>query len=176
MKVLHQIGSRDFGSNFNTLEEILACEEPITFDGIYESIYWFYKELKGKQITFFFSGKYLGGDNKFDYPQPLSKFCTWEQILEMAKYLGAGIGYHGWEHRSCKGLTRNELIAEMSPPAYLARLCDYADTPLTFAWPYGDFDKAALDVAEWLGYDLAYSVHHGDGSKFQLTRSHLNWG
>lgn len=175
MKVLHQIGDRALGGNFNTLEEILAYDGPISFDGIYMSVYENYKALKGKDITLFFSGKYLGGDNSFDVGQPLSKFCTWEQIKEMAEYLDAKIGYHGWAHLRCKGLSASELIEELTPPPFLTQyLVDYP----TLAWPYGDYDDdAAISVAACLGYNEAWSVHpkHNDLHSLTKNRTFLNW-
>src|SRR4051812_1185639 len=113
MKVLHQIGPRSLGGNFNELSEILAHNGPISFDGVYMSVYENYKALKGKDVTFFFSGKYLGGDNSFDVGQPLSYFCTWGQIREMSEYLDAKVGYHGWAHLRCPELTDDEIRAEL---------------------------------------------------------------
>ena len=167
MYLLHQIGAR-INSNFNTIDEIVASEGPISFDGIYTSVYEHYKALKGKDVTFFVSGKYLGGDNSFDVGQPLTTFCTLEQVQEMADYLGAKIGYHGWAHRRCVRLTRDELAAEMAVPDW--------DTSRYFAWPHGIFDQSAIEMAKWLGYSAAYAAGpHGDGSQFQRKRRYLNW-
>ena len=50
MKVLHQIGDRAWGGNFNSLEEILAYDGPISFDGVYESVYDNFMSLSQEQI------------------------------------------------------------------------------------------------------------------------------
>lgn len=168
MILLHQIGER-INSNFNTLEEILACDEPLSFDGIYESVYKNYKALKGKDITFFVSGKYVGSDNSFDVHtgQPLSNFCTLDQIHEMRDYLGAKLGYHGWAHLRCHRLTEAEIRAEIAKPEWMV-----TDT---FAWPYGDCNDLTTKVAKEMGYKEAWSVMQGDDSQYQKRRKFLNW-
>lgn len=168
MKVLHQIGDRALGGNFNSLEEILAYNGPISFDGVYMSVYENYKALKGKDITFFFSGKYLGEDNSFDVGQPLSYFCNLLQIEEMAKYLGAKIAYHGWAHLRCTDLSSSEIRQEIRP------LGQYAQS---LAWPYGDVDDRCVRIAKELGYHEAWSVYpKGDDSDpFKKNRYFLNW-
>ncbi len=176
MKVLHQIGDRANGGNYNTLEEVIAYDGPISFDGVYMSVYENYRALKGKDVTFFFSGKYLGGDNSFDIGQPLSKFCDTEQILEMADYLDARIGYHGWAHLRCTELAPNELMREISPA--LSGYSDILDWKcMILAWPYGDVNGACVGMAAGLGYKEAWSVYpKGDDSNpFMKNRTFLNW-
>lgn len=145
---------------------------PISFDGVYTSVYNHYRALKGKDVTFFFSGKYLGGNNSFDVGQPLSTFCTWDEILEMAEYLDAKIGYHGWAHLRCPTLTEKEIVHELTP-IDLAEGC-------SLAWPYGDYDERCIKIARDLGYSEAWSVFPKGGdarfdSKFTKNRYFLNW-
>lgn len=168
MILLHQIGKR-INPNFNTLEEILACNEPLSFDGIYESVYQNYKALKGKDITFFVSGKYVGGDNSFDLHsgQPLSRFCTVEQIFEMRDYLGAKLGYHGWAHLRCDRLTPEDIRHEIAKP-------DWLETDI-LAWPYGDCSSLTDDIAQSMGYKEAWSVYQGNDNQYQRRRRLLNW-
>lgn len=168
--LLHQIGDRKHGANFNTIEEILALPPDVhlTFDGIYESTFQSIQVLKGRKITLFVCGYYLGRDNSFDKGQPLSNFCTLEQLLNLAEFLNASIGYHGWMHRDVRQLNEAELLLELAPPAWI--------TCKEFAWPYGDFDQRAIDTAEKFGYRRAWSVGQGDDSnEFALKRRHLNW-
>ncbi len=169
MKICHRIGHR-ISSNWNTLAEILACDEPLSFDGVYTEVFEHYKALKGKDVTFFVSGKYGGADNSFDISsEVMGTFCTWPQIEEMATYLGAKIGWHGWAHRKCVGLTRDELFTELVPPYVIG-------TGTALAWPHGVFDALALDVAKTIGFSEIYCAGpHGDGSQFQRRRSYLNW-
>ncbi len=175
MKVLHQIGDRALGGNFNTLEEILAHDGPISFDGVYMSVYENYKALKGKDVTLFFSGKYLGGDNSFDVGQPLSRFCTLEQIREMSDYLDAEIGYHGWAHLDCTKLSDAEVLRELFCP-FSQDQTWIAPLRASFAWPYGECDERTSQLARRMGYQEAWSVApKGDNSQFQKHRHYLNW-
>lgn len=166
MYLLHQIGPR-INSNHNTLEEILASEGPISFDGVYESVYQNYKALKGKDVTFFVIGKYVGDDNSFDVGQPLSRFCTWAQIFEMVDYLDAKLGYHSWSHQCLIGLDHQALVNEIVPPGPL-------DFDGGFAYPAGRVDEKVADVARFF-YGEAWSVFEGDGSTYQKHRKYLNW-
>lgn len=175
MKVLHQIGDRKLGGSYNSLEEIVAHQGPISFDGVYMSVYENYKALKGKDVTFFFSGKYLGKNNYFDVGegQPLSTFCTLDQILEMAEYLGAKVGYHGWAHLSCPKLSDHEIAQEiMNPFVHPSR-----DIQPILAWPYGDCDERCARIAKQMGYKEAWSVFPkcDEENPFMKTRAFLNW-
>jgi len=165
MKLLHQIGDRKYGSNFNNLSEIINCYDVLSFDGIYESVYQNYKHLKGKRIVFFVMGKYVGLDNSFDVGQPLSKYCTWDQVREMAEYLHASIGYHSFSHPDLTKLSDAEVIQEISPPF-----------PMNFfAYPGGVVDARVAKLVQEAGYTEAWSVNQGDGSQFQKKRTYLNW-
>lgn len=176
MKVLHQIGSRSLGGNYNELSEILAYDGPISFDGVYMSVYENYKALKGKDITFFFSGKYLGGDNSFDVGQPLSRFCDFDQLLEMSAYLNAKVGYHGWAHLRCPQLTDDQIRSEISCLRIHHKGTAYAAFDF-FAWPYGDVDERCARIAKELGYTEAWSVYPkgNDSNPFMKDRYFLNW-
>lgn len=167
MYLLHRIGPR-ISSNWNTLEEILASEGPISFDGVYTEVYDNYRALKGKDITFFISGKYVGGDNSFDVGETPGQFCTWSQIWEMLVELRANLGYHGWAHRKCVGLDRTELTNELSG---LPVGCNNI-----FAWPHGVCDSLAITAVEAMGFTEAWCAGpYGDGSQFQKIRNYLNW-
>jgi hypothetical protein len=176
VRVLHQIGDRAQGHNFNTLEEILACNEPLHFDGVYRSVWGHHRELvgKGKDITFFVTGAYLGGTNAFDVGQPLSKFCTLRQVEAMATALGAKIGYHGKRHYSCSSLSPQGVQEEIEPPLWF-RTCEHAK--MVLAWPYGDATADALKIANRLGYEEAWSVAQAadESNPFFKRREHLNW-
>ncbi len=168
MILLHQIGAR-INSNFNEIGEILLCNDThLSFDGIYESVYKNYKKLLGKRITFFVMGSFVGGDNKFDVMQPLSNYCTWEQVREMAEFLDADIGFHSWTHRDLTMLSDAEVREEVMPP-------DGPGTMKTFAYPFGAVNKRVAAIVEAAGYEKAYSVFQGDNSDFQLNRKYLNW-
>lgn len=183
MKVLHQIGDRNLGGNFNSLEEILAYDGPISFDGVYESVWVALvglnnndrKIMSKKDVTFFFCHDHLGGNNSFDIGQPLSNFCSWYHIKALAIMFGAKIGYHGRSHKSCIGLSEDELWKEIYPPEYYQQWADLTFNHLTFAWPYGDVDQESQNLASRF-YTEAWSVYpKGDDSQFQKNRYFLNW-
>lgn len=175
MKVLHQIGDRTNGGNFNSLEEILAYDGPISFDGVYMSVYENYPALFGKDITFFFCYQHLGKDNSFDVGQPLSQFCNWVQILEMVNYLDAKVGFHGQNHLRCPGL--EYIASEIAAPWFLIQWLDERKLPKILAWPYGDVNDECAKIAEEMGYDEAWSVFPkgDDSSPFRKNRTSLNW-
>ncbi len=172
MILCHRIGPR-ISSNWNLLTEILRLppEIPISFDGVYTEVYEHYRELKGRKVTFFVSGKYVGGNNDFDLHsgEKPGRFCTWGQVFEMADYLGADVGYHGWAHKICVGMDYGQLVTELVPT--------FSRTgPLILAWPHGACDSLAIEVAKELGYSEAWCAGpYGDGTKFQKRRHYLAW-
>lgn len=173
VRLLHQIGAR-INPNFNTLEEILACNEPLHFDGVYTSVWENYQALKGKDVTFFISGAYLGKTNAFDISQPISKFCNIRQVEHMAQALNARIGWHGKRHKSCKGMHPIDVQEELTLPDWWSAV---DRTAKILAWPYGDFDQDSIWVARRLGFEEAWSVTQGNDSVLGMTkrREHLNW-
>lgn len=189
--LLHQIGDRKHGTNFNTLEEILATDpkDVLTFDGVYESVYEQFKlgnlnGLKGRKIIFFVTGDYMGKTNAFDIGQPLSKFCALRYVEDMAEGLGAKIGWHGKRHRNVRGMHNTiDVQQEIERPYWWATTRDAIDV---LAWPYGEFlitgkpVEAPIIVAKRLGFKEAYSVtqalpedHHD--YKWAQKRQPLNW-
>lgn len=165
MILLHRIGPR-VNSNFNTIEEILACKESISFDGIYKEVEEFGGSLKAlPDITFFVMGKFVGGNNRFDIGQPRGNYLTWEEIFSLADWLKAKIGYHSWSHMDLTSLSDEEVEREVRPPFPM----DF------FAYPGGAVNARVAKIVEAAGYKEAFSVTQGDGSQFQRRRRYLNW-
>jgi len=164
MKLLHNIGPR-LNSNYNTPEEVAACEEPLSFDGIYLNVYTHRQLLAGKTGMLFVMGDYVGGDNSFDHGMPPENYCTWEQIHEIASVSGFEIGWHTWSHPDLTTVSDEQLRAEVTPPFPLK----------TFAYPYGRFDGRVIEAVMAAGFREAWSVDQGDDSLFQRRRSYLNW-
>lgn len=166
MYLLHSIGERTH-SNKNTLEEILASTGPISFDGIYKSVFNNMDALKGKDVTLFVIGSTVGKDNAFDAPNyhHLEEFCNWDEIFQLKDYLKARIGWHTKTHRPLDGLSRAELFEELTPPFPMDCL----------AYPGGIYTPLVEQVAKELGYKEGYTVSQGDGSAFQKRRNYLNW-
>jgi peptidoglycan/xylan/chitin deacetylase (PgdA/CDA1 family) len=187
MKLLHNIGVSPSGdprisSNYNTREEILACDEPLSFDGVYLNVWENRDILKGKDVTLFVMGAYVGKDNSFDAGMPLERYCTWEQILELVDDYGCKLGWHTETHPDLTALPSHSdlpgmaVIKEVMPPAAIV---DDAgnERPFpkkVFAYPYGRFNNEVKKIVELCGYDEAWSVTQGDGSRFAKVRTYLN--
>lgn len=168
MILLHRIGPRALGSNFNSMEEILDVGRKglkLSFDGIYKSVFENRHLLAGFDITLFVMGMFVGGNNRFDVGQPYGEYCTWEEIFEIQKGTGAKLGYHSWSHKDLTILRDDEVEIEIHPPIPM----DY------FAYPGGKVDERVAQFVKNAGYKEAWSVVQGDGSQFQRKRRYLNW-
>lgn len=165
--IIHRIGDRKNGSNFNTPEEIkgLPKGSNITLDGVYEDI-WKHKQLfYGHQVTLFPSGDHIGGNNGFDDGQPFGTFLGWDDLFYLCKEFNFKLGWHSWSHRDLTALSRGQKWREIRPPIPME----------SFAYPYGKFDDECIELVQTAGYKEAFSVRQGDGSQFQKQRMYLNW-
>lgn len=162
MLLLHNIGPIKHNSNYNTIEEILATDEPLSFDGVYMNVYDHWEQLKGRDITLFVMGFYVGGDNSFDTGMPFERFCTWNEIFKMQED-GAKIGWHSWTHKDLTKLSDEELEREVTPPFPME----------LFAYPYGRFDERVIKAVKKAGFKEALGVTEGDNSQFQKLRKYL---
>jgi hypothetical protein len=152
MKLAHNIGNHKH-SNYNTREQILACDEPIGFDGIYHNVYENQDVLKNKSGIMFVMGDFVGRDNSFDlaHVPALEKYCTWEQVYELCAKYDFKLGWHTWSHRDLTKLSRDEIIKEVTPPFPMKY----------FAYPYGTFNDLVIECVKEVGFKMAYSVHQG---------------
>jgi hypothetical protein len=165
MYLLHRIGPRH-SSNWNTLDEIVACQGPISFDGIYEEVLWNADKLVGKDITLFFMGNYVGGNNSFDKGQPHGRYLDWPELRYLVAKLHAKLGFHSWSHKDLTTLSTAEIRREVAPPFSM----DY------FAYPHGRVDARVAEIVREAGYKEAWAAGpHGDGSQFQRKRKYLGW-
>lgn len=165
MKLLHNIGTIKH-PNYNTREQILACNESLGFDGIYLNVYENRDVLVGKDVYLFVMGDYLGGDNSFDLKNvpKLEKYCSMEQIYELWKS-GCKLGWHTWSHRDLTTLSREEIMKEVTPINKM--FGDY------FAYPYGRYNDLVVECVKEAGYKEAWSVTQGDGGQFTRIRTYL---
>lgn len=149
--VCHRIGTK--GEFTDPIEDILAHQGQITFDGVYTSVFDHRHLLAPKLPILFISGDQIGREG----------FCNTEQLLELKK-LGFILGWHGWSHRKVTELSRTELWTELSKPTWVNDV---------YAYPHGDFDEQAMNMLKELGYKKAYSTTQGDENVFSLRRSYL---
>jgi hypothetical protein len=170
MKLAHNIGTYNH-PNYNTCEEILACNEPIGFDGIYLNVYENQDVLKDKSGIMFVMGDFMGGDNHFDlaHVPALEKYCTWEQVYELCAKYDFKIGWHTWSHRDLTKLTRDEILEEVTPPFPMQ----------FFAYPYGTYNDLVIECVKEVGFKVAYSVTQGSQDRtdpdyhFKIYRDYI---
>lgn len=170
MKLAHNIGTHKH-SNYNTREQILACNEPIGFDGIYLNVYENQDVLKDKSGIMFVMGDFMGKDNSFDlaHVPALERYCTWEQVYELCAKYDFKLGWHTWSHRDLTKLSRDEIMKEVTPPFPMKY----------FAYPYGTFNDLVIDCVKEVGFKEAHSVHQGTKDlndpnyRYKIFRSYI---
>lgn len=165
MLILHNIGPK-WNANYNTPEEVARTTERLSFDGVYENV-WKNRELlkgrKGAKTILFVMGKYVGGDNSFDAPMPLEKYCDWNQIMDLVIHYNCELGWHTWTHPNLTLLTDERLIQEITPPFPMKH----------FAYPYGNLNDRVVSAVARAGYEEAWSVNEGNGLQLQRLRRYL---
>jgi len=164
MRLVHNIGDTQH-SNYNTRSEILACDEPLGFDGVYLNVYENQDTLEDKTGVFFVMGNYMGKDNEFDlmHAPNLEEYCTWKQINEMVDKYDFDIGWHTYSHPDLTTLTKEEIMLEITPPFPMKY----------FAYPYGKYNKLVIECVEEAGYEKAWSVTQGDEEPYTLRRDYI---
>lgn len=165
-KLLHNIGTENH-PNYNTREQILACNDVLTFDGIYRNVYENQDVLEGKKIIMFVMGNYIGKDNSFDLPNvpKLEKYCTFNELMEMAKKYDIEFGWHTWSHPDLTTLSIDEIRKELTPPRFCKKY---------LAYPYGKFNEQVVKIAKEMGYEQAWSVTQGNSEPFTQLRTYLD--
>jgi hypothetical protein len=169
-KLAHNIGNINH-SNYNTREQILACNDPIGFDGIYRNVYENKDVLEGKTGIFFVMGDYMGKDNSFDLPNVPAKerYCTWDEIIELISEYKFMIGWHTWSHPDLTTLSDEEIRKEITPPFPMQ----------TFAYPYGRYNDRVIQLVKEAGYKYAFSVTQGSQNEsdpdynYKIYRSYI---
>lgn len=174
MYVLHNIGDRRHGSNYNTAAEIqsvLDAGERVSFDGVYLNV-WEHREMfRGRypgQVKLFPMGNWVGKSNLFDVAgtdRPVEPLCDWNQLMHLVTEYRCALGWHTWSHRNLCELSDFEVLQELASPVPMRYL----------AYPYGDVDARVAGLAQASGYFEAWSVTQGDDSQYQRRRRYLNW-
>lgn len=164
MILLHNIGAR-LNSNYNTREEVHACFEELSCDGVYRSIYDNKDILVGKDVTLFVIGDYVGQDNHFDVGLPREHFCDWNEIMKLVITLGCKLGWHTWSHPDLTTLAYGDVIRQVTPPFRMDH----------FAYPYGRFNAKVIEAVRDAEFKEAWGVFSGDSTAYQRRRRYLNW-
>lgn len=81
----------------------------LTFDDGYKSLKEVLPWLEEQKIpaTLFINGKYLDGSSYRETPK--EQYLTYDELFALTSPL-IEIGHHGWEHKSVKEMTEEELI------------------------------------------------------------------
>jgi peptidoglycan/xylan/chitin deacetylase (PgdA/CDA1 family) len=168
MKVLHNIGNYNH-SNYNTREQVAACREQLSFDGVYLNVWENRDLLKNRQhkTILFVMWVFVGRTNEFDaIPNnlPLERYCDWPQIFDLVSNYNCELGSHSWTHRDMRELSDSEIKKELISDPW----------PVTkFAYPYGHVDERVARLVKEAGYQDAFSVTQGNGEIFQRRRQYL---
>lgn len=172
-RLLHNIGTEKH-SNYNSREEVLACNDILTFDGVYQNVLENHNVWERKDVIFFVVGNYVGKDNTFDLPNvpKLEKYAHW---FDLGYWKGAHenyempegdieIGWHTWSHPDLTTLTKEEIMKEITPPFPMK----------SFAMPYGRYNDLVIECIKEAGYERAFSVNQTDGTQWTIPRPYLN--
>lgn len=151
--VFHRIGEPTEDKFCHSIDQILAFDGQITFDGAYESVYEHREELKDKDIIVFIQATTIGKEG----------VMSLSQIHELGIRYGFHIGWHGWSHRKLTELPDHAVIAELSPPK------EWNVLPI-YAYPHGDFDDRTINLVKQMGYLQAYSTTQGEESNDYAIR------
>lgn len=153
--VFHRIGEPTPDKFTHSIEQILAFDGEITFDGVYDSVFDCRLELKSRRPVLFVSGNQIGRDG----------FCNKEQLQEL-EYLGFILAWHGWCHQQLTELSPEQILAELRRPKWL-------QTSL-YAYPHGEFDEKSIATIRQYGYTKAYSTTQGEaGNEFAIPRIYV---
>lgn len=152
MRLAHNIGNESH-SNYHTRDQIMACDEPIGFDGVYRNVYENKDVLAGKSGIMFVAGNYLGGTNEFDLDNvpKLERYCTLAEVKEMCSEYNFEIGWHTWSHRNLCELSEREIMQEITAPFETKYL----------RYPYGEYNDRVIGCVQRAGYEKAYAVTQG---------------
>lgn len=104
---------------------------------------------RGLTATVFVVPRHVGTSNVWEaddsrFPVPRLPLMSWDDIGD-ARDAGFEIGGHGMTHRSLRGLGDELLRAEVDD-CYASIQRHIGSAPKSFAFPYGDHDRAAVEA------------------------------
>lgn len=163
MLLLHNISRNKTGRRYCTPDDVLSCNQPISFDSVHYNVYLNQGVLENKDVTLFVTGDFVGLDNSFDEGQTLERLCDWNQIMDLVTIYGCKLGWNTWSYRDLTTLSDKEIIYEVQPPFPMRY----------FAYPFGKYDDRVLEIVKAMGYEKAYSIIDTDGTDFTIPRKRL---
>jgi len=151
--VFHHISEPTEDKFTHSIEQILAFDGKVTFDGVYESVFNHRMALKDLSPILFITGNQIGREG----------YCNKEQLLELRR-LDFTLGWHGWSHRKLTDLPTEEIRAELQCPDWVSPV---------YAYPHGDFNDLTIAALLLSDYLMAYSTTQGNGDQFSLERVYV---
>jgi peptidoglycan/xylan/chitin deacetylase (PgdA/CDA1 family) len=143
----------------------------ITFDGVYRNLIQYALPILKKwdyPFELFVIGDYVGKDNSFDSGEPLTEFCSLEE-LKLLVNAGGRVQWHSKTHTKLINRSEAELLLEIEPSEEL--VANFKSPNLDwFAFPHGDSDELAIDLAR-RRFKGALAAEQGSSSDlYNLTR------
>jgi hypothetical protein len=142
----------------------------VTFDGPYSVILEYAAhELFRRSIPFelYVIGDYINGNNEFDTVEPLTNFCTLEELKTLVD-LGGRLQWHTRTHQLGNSNSTEDILREFTVPDELFE--KFPNHFKHFAYPHGSANLEMRRIAETL-FVSAASVDEGDvNDKFYLPR------
>jgi peptidoglycan/xylan/chitin deacetylase (PgdA/CDA1 family) len=102
----------------------------------------------------------LGGRNQWDIALGAPPLRLLDSAgLSALKRVGVDVGAHGLTHRSLRGLSGDDLVAEVVDAR--AALEERGLRPSAFAYPHGEHDEQVRACVAQAGFQVAFSVEPG---------------
>jgi peptidoglycan/xylan/chitin deacetylase (PgdA/CDA1 family) len=144
----------------------------ITFDDAYDGVVKYAAPVMhelGYPFELFVNSNWIGRENDFDRAvEPLARFASLTELDE-AVALGGRIQWHTRSHLRLRGAATDALAHELEPPEDL-RAHFGREHLRWFAYPYGAFDKAAVDAVRTRFVGALATEKGDDGDRYLLTR------
>jgi len=154
--------------DYNPANRSLAV---ITFDDAYENVYRHaFPVLRQMRLPFelFVIGDVLGDWNDFDPGELKTRFCSEEQLREMAD-TGARIQWHTRSHPWLPNLAAEALDLELDVPVRMRRVFP-APHLRWFSYPYGGYDDRVRNEVRERFVGAVSVVGRDGGDRYEWPR------
>lgn len=159
----HAIGPVKHSPNWNTIEELMAFNGDLCFDGVHVSVWQHREELKRKVCKIFPVGLRIGEMVDMEDGTPPQQMCTPSQLEDLKK-LGFRLGWHTWSHVDLSKLSDVDALRELRSPFGTKMV----------AYPYGACDDRIMRLAKEAGNTSGYCAGgNGDDSPMRLKRHYI---
>jgi glycosyltransferase involved in cell wall biosynthesis len=143
--LLDELADKKF-TNLDNYDPRDSEQVVITFDGPYECILSYaVPELNRRKIPFdvYVIGDYIGRNNEFDSVEPLTNFCSQDQLEEI-KANGGNLQWHTRTHQMSLTPSVEEIEDELTIPEHL--LQQFPEDFRHFAYPHGKVTQQFKEI------------------------------